>query len=87
MSAEEEFRQLQRHQIRMKLEGAARARRLAMAITSDTDRRNVITFAEELEAQAEELERALALPPPQTVQSQVQVQQGPPAEDEDEGKT
>jgi hypothetical protein len=74
MTAEEEFRQLKRRQIEMKREGAERARRLAIAFWSDADRNNALVFAAELDAQANELERALAMPPQATTQTQVRVQ-------------
>lgn len=88
MTAEEELRQIKADQIRMKREAAARARRLAITFWSTEDRDRALKFAEELEAQADELARE-ALPParPQTTQVQMQVQQqGPPVKDEDERK-
>jgi hypothetical protein len=65
-------------QIRVKREGAERARRLADFITSEEDKARMLAFADELDAQADALEAAGEQPAPVT-QEQVQVQQGPPA--------
>jgi hypothetical protein len=45
--------------IRVKREGAQRARRLAMSVTSPSDRRGMLAFADELDAQADALEEAV----------------------------
>ncbi len=73
--------------IRVKREGAERARRLASYITSAEDKARMLAFADELDAQADALEAApqespTPVPQQQVTQQQVQVQQGPPAEDE-----
>ena len=77
-------------QIKAKREAAERARRLVSQFTLEEDRARVLRFAADLDAQADELERATnALPPaPQVTQVQMQMQQGPPAKndpDKDEG--
>lgn len=72
-----------------------RARRPSQQFWSAEDRDRALRFAEELDAQAEELERTFndefpAVPKviqtPKVTQTQVQVQQGPPAEDKDSDK-
>ncbi len=74
-------------QIMAKRAAAARARRLSGEFAREDDRRRVLAFAAELDAQADALERELAgQRPPQVTQTQVQMQQGPPA-DKDEGKS
>jgi hypothetical protein len=60
MTPDEELRELKSEQIRRKIEAAARARRLAVAFWSETDRDNALKLAEELEAQADEFGRLLA---------------------------
>jgi hypothetical protein len=70
----------------MKREAAQRARRLAAQFSSAEDRERALEFAEEVDAQADDLERAFSddtghQPPPQVVQTQVQIQQGPPLDD------
>jgi hypothetical protein len=84
MTPKEELRQIKLAQIGQKREAVARARRLATQFFSIEDRNRALQFAEELDAQAEELERALADEPPgQATQIQAQVQQqGPPANDD-----
>jgi hypothetical protein len=87
----DELRRLQAEQIRMKREAAQRARRLAAQFSSAEDRDRAQAFAEEVDAQADELERAFSddtglQPAPQVVQTQVQVQQGPPLNDDDSEK-
>ena len=59
MTLNGELRQIQADQIRMKREAAARARRLAQGFWSEEDRDRALKYAEELEAQAEELTRGL----------------------------
>ena len=54
-----ELRQVITHQIDMKRVAAARARRLANELSNDEDRARALRFADELDAQAEELQRAL----------------------------
>ena len=54
----EELAQIKREQIRTKREAAARARRLADQFWSNEDRDRALRFAEEMEAQADELTRA-----------------------------
>ena len=71
--------------VRVKREGAKRARRLASYITSAQDKARMLAFAEELEAQADALE-AEGKPRAPVTQQQVQVQQGPPASKDDEKK-
>lgn len=71
-------------QIKAKREAAAKARRMAMQFTADDDRERALRYAAELEAEADALERQPPLAPPQVTQMQMQVQQGPPAAD-DEG--
>lgn len=61
MTPEDESRQIKAEQIKAKREASRRARRLAMTFWSETDRNNALKFAEELEAQADELARFLAL--------------------------
>jgi len=83
-------------QIRAKREAAARARRLALQLTSEEDRTRALAFAAELDAEAAALERANApdgssagppvVPRPGVTQMQMQVQQGPPAQDEEARK-
>lgn len=85
MTPADELRQMKAEQIRTKREGAVRARRLAVSFGSPEDRDRALRFAEELDAQADELERDRAPPArPQTTQIQMQVQQGPPSNDKDE---
>ena len=78
--------------IRVKREGAKRARRLANFITAAEDKARMLAFADELEAQADALEAAAAEPPGpvvtqrQVTQQQVQVQQGPPASEDEKKK-
>ena len=54
-----ELRQIITHQIDMKRVAAARARRLANELSDDEDRARALRFADELDAQADELQRAL----------------------------
>ena len=59
-------------------EAAARARRLSSQLSLREDRDRVLAFAEELDAQADALERSLAAaptPPVARTQVQMQVQQ------------
>ena len=73
--------------IRVKREGASRARRLASFMTSAEDKARMLAFADELDAQADALAAAAAEPPPTSVtQEQVQVQQGPPAREDEHEK-
>ena len=75
-------------QIKAKREAAAKARRLSTQLVTEADRNRLLAFAADLDAQADALERALAVPPaPQVTQMQMQVQQGSPDKDEDEPKT
>jgi hypothetical protein len=46
--------------IQTKREAAARARRLTAALADDEDRRRVLAFAAQLDADADELERGMA---------------------------
>lgn len=77
-------------QIKTKREAAARARRLALQLTSEPDRTRALEFAAELEAEADALAKALerAVPPagPHVTQMQMQVQQAPPLKDKDGNK-
>lgn len=87
----DELRRLKVEQIRMKREAADRARRLAAQFWSAEDRDRALAFAEEVDAQADELERAFSddgepQPAPKVVQVQVQVQQGPLLNDDGEKK-
>ena len=91
MTPTEELRRIKAEQIRAKREGAERARRLGQQFWSSEDRDRALKLAEELDAQADELERAFEdqlaaasnVPPgPKTTQAQVQGQQGPPAADQ-----
>lgn len=87
MTPADELRQLKAEQVRMKREAAARARRLAVSFWSPEDRDRALRFAEELDAQADELEREQTVRPQATqmqMQVQQQVQQGPPSNDKDE---
>ena len=90
MTAKEELRRIKAEQIKAKRDGAERARRLGRQFWSAEDRDRAQRLAEELDAQADELERAFsnksaATPAsaqtPKVTQTQVQVQQAPPAED------
>ena len=69
-------------EIKAKRDAAARARRLMYELAQPDDRARLLKFIDELEAQADALERRLSPPPPQVTQIQMQVQQGPPASDE-----
>lgn len=73
-------------QIKAKREAAAKARRLSTQLTQLDDRARLLAFAADLDAQADALERGQApVPPgPQVTQMQMQVQQGPPTEDDDD---
>jgi len=74
--------------IQAKREAAEKARRMALALELPEDRQRLLTFAEELDAQADDLEREQPLsdpPLPQVTQTQVQVQNQqatPPTPDE-----
>ncbi len=68
-------------QIATKREAAARARRMALHFTAADDRERALRFAAELEAEADALERQHSPAPPSVTQMQMQVQQGPPAGD------
>src|SRR5687768_4342153 len=70
--------------IRAKRDSAARARRLATAIYNHEDvRQRLLEFAAALEAEADAADGLLQNPPsPQVTQIQMQVQQGPPANDD-----
>lgn len=90
MTAKEELRRIKAEQIKTKRDGAERTRRLSRQFWSAEDRDRALRLAEELDAQADELERAFTddvTAPPTTAQpskvtqTQMQVQQGPPAED------
>jgi hypothetical protein len=78
-------------QIKAKREAAARARRLALQLTSEPDRTRALEFAAELEAEADALAKTLAKAPERAVppagarmtQTQMQVQQAPPLKGED----
>ena len=52
MTPTDELRRIKTEQIRTKREAAVRARRLAIAFWSDSDRNNALKLADELEAQA-----------------------------------
>jgi hypothetical protein len=73
-------------QIKAKREAAAQARRLAVQLTSEPDRTRALEFAAELDAEADALEQATAPPVPRVTQIQMQVQQGPPTQDQDSKK-
>ncbi len=60
MTADNELRRLRLAEITAKREAAAQARRLADYLWSDEDRDRALRFAEETEAEANQLERALA---------------------------
>ena len=60
MTPSDQLRQIKAEHIKAKREAAARARRLAAEFWSPVDRDNALKFAEELEAQADELSRWLA---------------------------
>jgi hypothetical protein len=60
MTFDGELHRIKTGQIRTKREAAARARRLAQGFWSIEDRRRALQYAEELEAQADELARGLA---------------------------
>ena len=73
---------------RAKRDAAARARRLAATLTVDADRLPLLRHAEELEREAEALERRAAPTRPglveqQQVQQQQQQQQGEAAADDE----
>jgi hypothetical protein len=72
-------------QIAAKREAAARARRLSGEFAAAEDRARMLAFADELDAQADALERT-SLAVPQVTQTQMQMQQGPPAKDDDKSK-
>jgi hypothetical protein len=72
-------------QIAAKREAAARARRLSGELAATQDRARLLAFADELDAQADALERA-SRPVPQVTQTQMQMQQGPPAKDNDKSE-
>lgn len=59
MADRDELRQVIAHQIDMKRVAAARARRLGKELLNDEDRARALGFADELDAQADELQRAL----------------------------
>jgi hypothetical protein len=88
MTPRDELQHIKLAQIQQKREAAARARRIADQFLSAADRDRALRFAEELDAQAEELQRRMAVEETdsQVTQTQVQVQQGPPAKREDEQK-
>ena len=66
--------------MKAKREAAARARRLALQLTSEADRMRALAFAAELDAEADAMERAIVpSAAPRVTQIQMQVQQGPPA--------
>jgi hypothetical protein len=60
MTANDELRQMTATQIKMKREAAARARRLAAGFWSFDDRQRALSFAEKMDAQANELAAASA---------------------------
>ena len=60
MTAKEELRQIKADQIKTKRDGAERARRLGRQFWSAEDRDRALRLAEELDAQADELERAFS---------------------------
>lgn len=92
MTPKDELRQIKLKQIAQKREAVARARRLAEQFFSLEDRKRALQFADEMEAQADEMERALAaedgapVAQSQTQTQMQQQQQGPPANDDDEDK-
>jgi hypothetical protein len=59
MAQHDELTEIKLHQIKAKREAAARARRLADQFWGDDDRDRALRFAEEMEAQADELSREL----------------------------
>ena len=62
-------------EVKAKREAAAQARRLAIALSDEADRRRVLTFAADLDRQADELEGRLKLAPPRQGVTQTQMQQ------------
>jgi hypothetical protein len=74
-------------QIKAKRDAAARARRLLAGVFDEATRSRMVAFAAALEAEADALERSAQAPPAAPVtQIQMQVQQGPPAKDDDKSK-
>jgi hypothetical protein len=60
MTPSDQLRQIKAEHIKAKRDAAARAKRLSVEFWSPVDRENALKFAEELEAQADELSRWLA---------------------------
>lgn len=60
MTPADELRQIKNDQVRMERDSAARTRRLAITFWSADDRDRALKLAGELDAQADELARALA---------------------------
>ena len=74
-------------QIKSKRDAATRARKLAWGLGTPADRAAILQFAEELDAQADALERqaaALTDPPRVVTQVQMQMQQGQSTKDDGE---
>ena len=69
-------------EIKAKRDAAARARRLLNEFGRADDRARLLKYVADLEAQADALERGLAQSPPPVTQVQMQVQQGPPSDDD-----
>ena len=61
--------------IRAKRDAAARARRIALSLSSEDDVARILAFAQELEAQADAMEAALAAEPPPVTRTEMQMQQ------------
>ena len=69
-----------RGEIAAKRDAAARARRLLSGVFDPVTRSRMVAFADALEAEANALERSGQAPAaPRATQTQMQVQQGPPA--------
>ncbi len=72
--------------VKAKREAAARARRLAAQLSAEDDRAKALAFAAELEGEADAL---ASQAPPAAVgrtQIQMQLQQGPPVNDDEKSK-
>ncbi len=77
-------------QIKAKRAAAAQARRIYPHLTNDDDRKRVLAFAAELDAQADELERSVARTeqhPPTTTRTQIQMQQQSDTKPDADGDT
>jgi hypothetical protein len=73
--------------IQAKREAAAKARRLALAVSRAKDQQRILTYADQLEKEADQLEREIAAkqtsPPVTQMQTQVQQQSGAPSSQDD----